>query len=1075
MTSLNITGRITEFFLSNRPLTVLLFLLVFFVGIFGYISTPKQYNPEVTLPAFQISIDYPGASAEEVENFVTKELEQKIMDIEGVDTISSRSVDGGVSIVTVEFHIGEDLEESKVKLQTQILQHSNLALGTMKQPLIKNINPNDVAIVTVGFTSKYLHQNDIRLQVLSLLNVSRSIEGVANLKIHGGERRTLRILLDPGKMKLRKVSPMDVKNSILQSNKKVSSGEITNGRNVREIEVSGVFLRKQDAENILVLPGIKLSDIATVEDGYSEKTSFVKVMNHSNQLQDVVFLSFAKKKGTNSVVVSENILQFLESEIKKPLYADLQMNTYRNEGITASKAINDLGGSLFLSVLIVVCVLFFFLGMRAAFIVAISIPLTLLLVFFIGFLVGETINRITLFSLILSLGLLVDSATVVVENITRHMQGSKNKRESIVIAVNEVGIGLFFSTITSVIVFLPTSQVTGMMGAYMGPLSFFVPIALILSLLVAYIFSPLLADLFFSYGNEKSDVSKRVIPEKKNFFQKVANKYEKTLHTLLYDSKKQKRFLSLVFGSFLLVLLFLIIPLVHFKMLPTADKEQYYVYIDAPEGTDTPETQRITESIMDILIKNEETKSIQSFTGVPSVVDFNGLYKGAHLRESPHVSTLRVNITDPEDRWISSEKIVQNMRENVQEELKDIPSGTSVRFIEDPPGPPVLSTFVAKIKGPDHEVRNLLAQDFFKKLNTIEGITDKKSSKEYSYMKTVFGIDHEKALNAGISTSDISGTLQAALTPYKIDQFHISGQEEFSFIEMQFKKNDRDEIQDLSKIYIKNVFGEMIPLDSVTKRHEIRNIPIRYRDEQENTTYLFSEMGERSIVYALIDLISYSVKEYTFPVAGEMESWDLFGVKYRDSNGDLYTIEWGGEWKMTLENFRDLGLAMLVSLFMIYLVLVAQFRSFKTPALLMVTIPLGFLGILPGFALLDFFFGEYLTATTLIGFIALMGIVVNNAILYLEYFHHLESRGMNQKEALIQAGKTRLRPIFLTSITTVLGSLTIVFDPVWSGLAWAIVFGLSLSSFLTLGVFPILYDRYGSSVSKKEEKELATR
>lgn len=1071
---MNITGKIAQFFVTNKPLTTLILIGTILAGFLAYQITPKQYNPEVIMPAFEIRVPYPGATAEEVETFITLELEEKIADIHGVDRIRSRSIDGGMAIVNVEFEIGEDLEEAKTKVQSKIAGAADLREAGMGEPLIRNIDPDNVPIITVGVTSDLLDQNQIRTKAVDIMNRIKRIPGVANLELHGGEQRALRVRLDPARMKLRSVSAQDIEQAIQASNIRMPAGKIRTGEYVRDIEVNGILITKEEAEQIFVSDQVKLADIAQITDGYTEKTSYVEVGKGSH-MADAVFLSIAKRKGENAVALAKEIHTELAHELNKDKYENIQYKIYRDDGKVAAEAVNGLGMNLLQSVGIVFLVLLLFLGFRSALLVALAIPLSLALVFIAGLMAGQTINRITLFALILSLGLLVDSATVVVENISRLAKGDKPKHVFIPRAVNEVGIGLFLSTITSVIVFLPTSQISGMMGAYMGPLSFFVPMALIMSLLVAYVLTPFLADILMPgklvkktnpspfqkynvisrlkglFTTKKHKKKKR---KRKDLFEYLSLWYARILHSLLSHPKKQKTFLIITFSLLLIVFTFPVLKLVHFRMLPGADKAQYYIYIDAPEGTDLDHLYTMTTDIMSLVSQDKETKSIQSFVGEPPVVDFNGLYKGSHLREGFHLATLRVNLTEPDERSISSGEIVKAMRARIQTYQSQ---GLVIRFVEDPPGPPVQATLVAKIKGPDRDVRETIARDIQKKFHNTHGVVDIDTSIEEPYFRTIYAIDHRKALLSAVTTADIAHTLNTALETTRTAQYHISGHNELSYIELQYARQNRNAIQDIRNIYIKNQLGEMVPLVSLVKKTDSRNIPTRLNDERAATTYVTAEMQDRSVVYAVIDLMFDIIgNKYRLPDGGKITSWNLFGISFHDKTGATYEIDWGGEWEMTVENFRDLGIAMMVAFILIYAVLVAQFRSFAVPGLIMSTIFLGFLGIMPGFAVLDAINGTFLTATSLIGFIALMGIVVNNAILYLEYYTQLQKEGMSVPDALVEAGKTRLRPILLTSATTVLGSLTIAGDPVWSGLAWSIVFGLSLSSLFTLGVFPVL-------------------
>lgn len=1073
---LNFAGKIAEFFVENSALSILILIGTISFGAFTYILTPKQYNPTVVMPVFRVQIEYQGATAAEVEQYVTLELEERLADIPGVDAIYSRSIDGGVSIVTVEFTIGEDLDMAKTRVQSKIAASLNEMQPGMSNPLIQPVSPDDVPIVTIGFTSPILSQNEVRSQIIPIMDELREITGVANLEVHGGERRALRIILDPARMQDRRISPQEIEQAIAVNNLHYPVGTIRDGENIQEVTVDGV-LSVDKLRELYLKPDVRLQDIATVIDGYTEKTSHVQVSRRGSGREPVVFLSIAKRKGESTVAVAATILTELARIMQHPNNSQLAYQVYRNDGEEAAEAVSNLGTSLFQSIAIVSLVLFLFLGLRSALLVAFAIPLTLALVFVVGYFTGQTINRITLFALILSLGLLVDSATVVIDNINRYATKPLPLPKSISLAVNEVGIGLFLSTITSVIVFLPTSQISGLMGAYMGPLSFFVPMALLMSLVVAYAMTPFLASVAFRSrqtdpeeaepdprrphsGSKISHWLTAPFRAFANSFEWLIKLHQANLRWLLQFRWRQVAFLGVTFLLLVVVLTFPVLKLVHFRMLPGADKRQYYVYLDGPEGTDLGKTLEVSNMAVALLLEDPYTQSVQEFIGTAPVIDFNGLYKGADQRTGRHLTTLRVNITPPQQRTMQSGAIVSRMRDffsrNPAMQLYEA-AGFTVQFIEDPPGPPVQATLVAKIKGPNPAIRRAVAQDIMAKMRATEGVVDVQNSIETPYPRTTFVIDYGKANRTGITTAQIVDALQTATNGRNIGQYHLPEHNEFSYITLEYPSEARNQLEDLSRIDIKSQLGHNIPLSELIRPVNGHQTAALIRDERGSTTYVTAEMDNRSVVYAVIDLMFDLIgNKYQFPNEGTLTSWDLFGLHYQDQQHDAYAIMWGGEWEMTLENFRDLGLAMLVAFILIYAVLIAQFRSFLASALIMTTIPLGFIGILPGFALLDAQSGTFLTATSLIGFIALMGIVVNNAILYLEYYGQSLAEGQTVHEALLAAGEARLRPILLTSATTVLGSLTIANDPVWSGLAWAIVFGLSLSALFTLGVFPIL-------------------
>lgn len=1073
-TTENFTGAITRRFIYNRPLSILVLIGSIVAGLLSFILTPKQYNPEVVLPAFQVTVPYPGATASEVETNITLELEENIQDIPGVEAITSRSLDGGVAILGVEFAVGEDLEMSKVKLQSKVTEASQLLPETVSPPQIKNINPDDVPIVTLGIYDENLSQNQLRIQAQDIVTQLRTVEGIANIQVHGGQKKTLRVLMDPDRMTIRKVSPSQVEQAIQANNLRVPAGSLRNGEYIRDVEIHGTIDSAQTLGEIMVAPGVRVADIATVEEGFAEKNGYVHASFPDKPIEEQVFISFAKRKGTNAITVADTALEKMDTIVNNPDFSNLSYAVYRNDGVVASEAISSLGSNLMQSIIIVGLVLMVFLGLRSALLVVTAIPLTLALVFFSGSVLGESINRITLFALILSLGLLVDSATVVVENIYRHAQKGKDLKEAIITAVNEVGIGLLLSTITSIIVFVPTSQISGMMGEYMGPLSLFVPLALLFSLLVAYILIPFLADLSLSQKSSRKKkspaylkpISKRINSIQKRFFandpfEVLSKWYGKELKKLLDNPKKSKRFLFGVFGLLAIVFTFPVLQLVHFRMLPTADKEQFYVYVDAPEGYDLEKTAEISLDLEETIVDNPQVVSIQSFVGEPPVVDFNGMYKGAHMRQGFNIATLRVNLTHPSKRRISSEEIVKEVRlalsdiQSVQEYKHD---GGTITLLEDPPGPPVFATFMLKVKSANDSLKDRVTNGLTQTVANTDGVVDTSNTIETAYFKTIYQVDHQAAQQVGIVTADVVSALRTGLSGSIVGEFHLENHNETAFIELQYPLSRRDNKVDFETTYIKSQRGYMVPLESVVTEVESRNIPMILRDEGESSHYITAEMQNRSVVYAMIDVITDVLKgNWTLADEFSVSRWNVFELKLTHESGETVTLDWGGEWEMTLENFRDLGMAMMVAFVLVYAVLVTQFKSFVVPALVMTTIPLAFVGILPGFAVLDLLNGTFLTATSLIGFIALMGIVVNNAILFLEYFDQQRAGGMSTKKALVLAGKTRLRPIMLTSMTTVLGSLTIAGDAVWSGLAWSIVFGLTLSAVLTLGVLPILY------------------
>ncbi|MEI7511743.1 MAG: efflux RND transporter permease subunit, partial [Candidatus Peregrinibacteria bacterium] len=801
----NFAGRIAHAFVHNRAVAILLFFVALFLGVFSYAVSPKQYNPEVTLPVFQISIDYPGASAEEVEQFVTRELEEKISDLEGVDKISSISIEGGKSIVTVEFLVGESLESARVKIQSQIMENLNLRQGTIGIPLVKTINPDDVPLLEIGFSSLILSQNEVRKNVLELSNRIQRVSGVSNISVHGGESKALKIEMNADKMKNYAVSIPEIIQALQNSNIQIFPGSLKNGTTTQEIELQSTI----SLENISALSitnGVRMRDIATITEGFTEKTSFVQVAKHENEAQNAVLLSIAKRKGENGITVPSAVMDTLQKEEPWLTANGISFTVFRDDGKMAATEIGRLGHDLSISILIVILLLVFFLGLRESLIVAIAIPLTLGLVFFVGYLFHQTINRITLFALILALGLLVDDAIVVVENIHRHLKNGDDKKMAIVNAVNEVGVGLFLCTFSAIIVFLPLTQITGMMGPYMGPLSFFVPVALAISLIVAYALTPFLSDILLVH-HQNDNTNKE---ESSSFFDRIAQKYAQMLSFIFQKKWLQKTILWTTGGLFLFSLLVPVLGWVHFKMLPKANRDQYYVYLDADEETDLPAMQKMASAVGELIAKDSETRSVEIFTGEPPVIDFNGLYKGANMRSRPFLATLRVNLSPHEERSISSEELVMSMRKKVLEEwyfpqcgmnpqqntpevARTLPcpplQNLHIKFLEDPPGPPVSATLLAKVKGENAEIREQIAQDMEAAFAKTEGVVDTDTSRESAFSKTIYEVNYDLVRMAGVSVTDVASSLRMALSPERVMQYFVKDEKEMAFIELSFPKN----------------------------------------------------------------------------------------------------------------------------------------------------------------------------------------------------------------------------------------------------------------------------------------------
>ncbi|NTW30321.1 MAG: efflux RND transporter permease subunit [Candidatus Moranbacteria bacterium] len=1066
---LGTAGRIAQLFLRKRELSILTIIVVAVWGVFSFILTPKQYNPEIVAPAFVIVTDFPNASASEIRELITRPMEDRISELRNIDEITSQTYSGGRSMLMVKFQVGSDREEAKISINQKLSDHIAQKPAGASDPVVQSIDPDDVPIIDIGLSSDILSESSVRKLAFDVADEIKHAEGVSRIEVVGG--RTNNLLIEPraNELAARGISLQEIIGTVSGANG-IRSVETLAGTNrslsvnllgnIRSIEDLGNLVIRQDHGAIL-----RLGDIADISYGPGETEDYVTLSENGEDGRPVVHVAVSKLGGTNATSVSKDVLARVE-ELKGvmiPEYVDVDI--LRDEGAVAGEEIEKLTFDLMKSIALVAVLLMMFLGFRNAMVAAVSIPLVLLAVFGAGFLAGQTVNRITLFALILSLGLLVDDAIVVIENIARYfrMYPEENRIRLIIRAVDEVGGALALSTLTMAIAFIPMAFVTGMMGPYMAPIPFFVPAALFASLLFSVTVNPFLALVFTSNKRHgRKDQENHGENVFLRLFQKLEKRYGDFLSTLL--STKENRLRTLIF-TIILFLVSIILPFspaVPFRMLPKADKEQFYVYLDLPSGTDASVTRSAVLETEKVLFSLPEIENVEGFIGKAPVSDFNGLFKGSSSRMGGNQATFRVNLVAHDERHRSSEEVASDFRTQALVLHEQHPN-YAIRIMEDPPGPPVLATLHLNIKGDDERVRESIARDFEEIVRGIDKTTDIDRSTPERVLDRSYRILTDKAESLGIAPVDIASTLHIALSGSTIGLYHESvspdlRKPEQEFIVLRFARDSRDEERDVLGISLTSRSGAQVPLSALLeKTNAASELPI-FADERRPTVAVSAEMEGRSVVYAVFDLFP-KLLSYTLPDGGgRLVSWSPLGAEFEDTHtGKRYTIEIGGEWKLTLDVFRDLGLAMGVAIFLIYFVLAAKTESLFVPLLIMVSIPLGLIGVFPGFALLHAVKGTFFNATSMIGVISLAGLSVKNSVIFLEYLEPLRKAGRPLHDALIETGRVRLLPITLTSLTAILGSLTIITDPVWEGLAWAIIFGLTASTFLTLIIFPMVY------------------
>ena len=1088
---LNIAGKLARTFLKN-PLTPVIALTLMLMGLIAVFFTPRQENPTIDVPAANVIVMYPGASSKEVQNVVVEPLERILKAMTGVKHVYGMAMNS-VGIVTVRFKIGQDKVRSMSKLFERVMRNMNKMPKGVMPPLIKPIDIDEVPIVTLALASKKYNDYQLYRIAQRLLSPLAEVKNVSIIGIKGGHKRQFNIIVNPQKLAAYHLSLGQIAMALKGANVDYPLGGMDNKKYSIPVEFDGFIKSVKDVENLMVADymgrPIYIKDIAKVVDGvdfqHKHQTYFeagkgfytdTKIGQKANYSFPVgeklnqVTIFIGKKRGTNAVFVARDVIAKAK-QLQKLLPKSVHIYVTRNNGKKANHAVNELIDHLLISLGIIVILLIFMLGWREALIVSFTVPLILAITLFIGMLAGQTINRITLFALILSLGLLVDSAIIVIENIHRHFEMRDKSREyAAVYATNEIGNPTNIATLAIILAFLPMLFVTGMMGPYMRPIPFNVPIAMIASLVVAYIFTPWAAVKFLP---EHKDEHKEPFNIKKT---KTFRVFYKILDPLLTSTPKRVVFFTVLILALLGSLALPVFKIVLFKMLPGANKNTFNITIDMPVGTSIDVTKKVSDCVANILSKEPEIHDFEQFIGISGVVDFNGLLRGNSMKQGENYGEIRVNLFPKEDgRKESSIDMVSRLRPIIQNKCSF--AGANIKLVQDPPGPPVLATLLMYVYGGNQEGRLKLANYIENLYRHTKGVVDIDIMRNRQIIKYKIVPDKEKAALLGVSTDQIAKVLGMGLRGAVVSVAHIPSEKEQVGIFIRFDRKDRNTLQALSKIKLMSMTTHrLIPLKEVVKI-----IPVPYdgmitSKDLRPMVMVTGEMNKRSSLYALLDIFNYLRKK---GIPGYKIIYDgnpRLNLKAVDlKTGQTYDLVWGGEWHLTFNVFRDLGSAFGVAVILIYLLMVAYYKNFRVPRIVLAAVPLTFIGVLPGHAIMNWFTlaflhsKTYFTATSMIGFIALAGIVVRNSLLLIDFTNDLIAQGRSINEAVIEAAATRFRPIILTALAIILASFVIVLDPVWQGLAVALIFGVFASTLLSVVVVPVLYWRYLISKRKKEK------
>lgn len=1058
----------------DSKLTPLIILAALLLGAFAILATPREEEPQIIVPMMDVFVEMPGASIEEVEERVTIPMEKKLWEIPGVEYIYSTSMPG-LSLAVVRFYVGENEEDAIVRLYNKLYAHLDLIPPGASQPLVKPRSIDDVPILALTLWSDRYDHYELRRIAAQLDDQIKDVQDVSETTLIGGQRRQLKITLDPARMAAFHVDPVGLIASLQRANRELPAGSFARGNTEYLVKV-GEFLQRTDEVNRLVIGAwngkpVYLQDVAQIQDGPEEAKDYVlflpgpasvkKGIEAESKPYPAVTIAVAKRKGTNAVVVAERVLTKVEALKGKLIPSDVHVAVTRNYGETAQEKSSELLEHLLIAVVSVTMLIALFLGFRAALVVLIAVPATLALTLFIYYLYGYTLNRVTLFALIFSIGILVDDPIVDVENIVRHYHLPENRGRSIleitVEAVNEVRSPLILATLAVIFAILPMAFVRGLMGPYMRPIPVGASTAMLFSMAVAFVVTPWASYRLLRGEAEPHQVEgrlgrwllricpwcgRRAEGEGKEGW--TTRLYRRIMTPLILSRWKQMVFLGGVGLLLLGTVSLLFTKAVRVKMLPFDNKSEFQIVIDMPEGTTLEETARVARTIGDYLGTVPEVTDYELYVGTASPYNFNGLVRHYFLRKGPNVADIQVNLLPKGERRAQSHEIAKRVRPKVQEIAQKY--GARVKVAEVPPGPPVLQTLVAEVYGPDYGRQIELARQIREAFEKTPGVVDVDWYVEDPQPKYRFIVDKEKAALHGITTEQVVQTLQVALGGMEIGLLHLPKAKEDVPLFVRLPREERSSIEDLRALKVASPGGKLVSLSELIRVEATTESSFIYRKNLKRVVYVTGDVAgeEESPVYAILKL--------NRALDGVGRGIERYAARQPFLTEKL-SMKWDGEWQITYEVFRDLGLAFAAVMVLIYILVVAWFQSFKTPFVILAPIPLSLIGILPAHGLL----GAFFTATSMIGFIAGAGIVVRNSIILVDFTELRRKQGMPLYEAVIDAGAVRFRPMLLTASAVIVGSAVILFDPIFQGLAISLMAGEVASTFLSRMAVPLLY------------------
>ncbi len=1054
---LGMAGRIARYFINSK-LTPLLMIFALLMGAFAIYETPREEDPQIVVPMMDVFVGMPGASAKEVEKRVTTPMERLIWEIPGVDYVYSMSYPGR-SMVIVRFKVGENEENSIVKLYNKLYSHFDQIPPGATKPLIKPRSIYDVPILALTLWSKQYDGYQLRRVAAEVQRRVQTISDVSVTEILGGQKREMRVLLDPAKMAAYGVAPASILPVLQQSNQQLQSGGFAASNREYRVE-TGDFLRGADdlRRTVIGVSGgrpVYLENVATIEDGPAEPADYVlfgfgkatdRKPADSDAQYPAVTLAVSKLKGTNAVTVAGNVLKMVGDLRGSVIPQGVELTVTRDYGKTAQEKSNELLEHLLLATLSVTILIALALGWRPSIVVLAAVPVTLAFALFVFYIYGYTLNRVTLFALIFSIGILVDDAIVVVENIARHFHLPENRGRTLadvaVEAVDEVGNPTILATWTVIAAVLPMAFVRGLMGPYMRPIPIGASMAMIFSLMVAFVVSPWAA-LRILGGKKALEHD-----EEERGPDRLQQIYRRVVTPLITSNKKRLLFLG---GVVFLLLVMMVLPLakiVLVKMLPFDNKSEFQVIVDMPEGTTLEQTARVTKEIAEKIAQEPEVTNYVDYIGVAAPYDFNGLVRHYFLRSGPDKAEIYVDLLPKSDRSTQSHDIAKRVRLAIDPIGEKY--GAKLKVAEIPPGPPVQATLVAEIYGPRYSEQIDYARKVRQAFLTTPGVVDVDWSVEAAQSKLHFVVDKRKAALDGVSTEQIAQTLGLAIHGADVGIAHLPEEREDVDINVRLPRADRSSAQSLGEIRVISSKGTLVPLSELTEVKDETIEKTIYHKNLKPVVYVTGDVAgkEESPIYAMFKL-DKKLDLLKAPDGATVERY----WTHQPFLTNALSMKWDGEWQITYEVFRDLGFAFLVALILIYGIVVGWFQSFTVPLVIMAPIPLTLIGILPAHAMM----GAFFTATSIIGIIALAGIIVRNSILVVDFVELRRQQGISLEESVVDAGAVRFRPILLTASAVVVGAFVILFDPIFQGLAISLIAGAVASTLLSQLAVPVLY------------------